>query len=320
MGDLLKTSTSNCIAHYCPPGSTIIVGFSGGPDSVALTHLLVSLREQLGITIIAAHLNHGWHSQATEIANWCVDWCKQQGISCIVGHVGTYKDLVTANGSQEDLGRQLRQEFFADIAQQYSATAIALAHHCDDQIETMLIRCIRGSSLQGLTGMRIANDRYLRPLLSHTKQQIYDYLAENNLTYCIDPTNDTDDYLRNRIRHHVIPAMQAADARAIQGLTKTMDQLQQVSDWFNEYCKSMLESLADSKTHLRLKALQSQDPIVRKQILLQWFIDLDLPHQPTTAWLNEIDRFIMNPRGGSHKVHPQWQIKKQGSVLWIENP
>ncbi|MCL4380521.1 tRNA lysidine(34) synthetase TilS [Candidatus Dependentiae bacterium] len=316
---MLVTTVAHCLDRYCRPGNRILVGFSGGPDSLCLLHILYRLQQQYGYTLIAAHLNHGWHDQAATTAAWAAQWCQERSIPCIIGDAATFIHAVVDRGSQEDRGRQLRRAFFAAVAQEQRADYIVLGHHADDQIETMLIRCIRGSSLAGLAGMQECEGLYLRPLLPCRKLAIMHYLHEQQLVYCQDPTNNSDNYLRNRLRHAVIPALQQADARAIDGITRTIEQLRELHSWLASAVEEELQQVTiDSIEHLSLPLLCNRAPVIRRQILLQWFIRQQLPCNPTAAWLAEIDRFIMQPQGGSHQVHPTWRLVKAGKKIRVQ--
>lgn len=306
------------IARYCPPGSHLLVGFSGGADSLCLLHILHQLQGPLQYTITAAHLNHEWYPQEdNNIASWCAQWCSTRNIPYVSACASDINYDIIDRGSQEDRARQLRRHFLTTTAQQRGAHAILLGHHQEDQAETMLIRAIRGSSLEGLCGMQIQQGMYIRPLLYTSKQDILIYLAEHGLHYQQDPANTQSCYLRNRIRQQVLPALQEVDERAVQGISNTMQHLQEMQSWFHEHTIALLHSMLTSEHHLQLQPLRAQSSVVRRHLLLQWFIMQKLPCQVSSAWLHEIERFIMMKQGGTHQVHAQWQLRKQGPLLRI---
>src|SRR5580704_10711033 len=162
------------IAHHklFSDGSTIVLGLSGGPDSIFLLHVLAALHNQKKITLIAAHLDHGWRATSAADAQFCMHEAQRLGIACIIGHLDEFKDTISWNGSQEELGRKTRRLFLQQVAERYNAHHIALAHHAQDQQETFFIRLIRGSSIAGLASMLPANGIYIRPLLATSKTDI----------------------------------------------------------------------------------------------------------------------------------------------------
>ncbi len=131
-------------------GDTIIVGLSGGPDSVFLLHFLATLKKEYNLTLIAAHLNHGWRESAIDDELFCKTLCTEQGITYRSAHASKLTPTKKSRGSLEDEGRMLRHHFFAQLAQEYNAHKIALAHHQDDQEETFFIRLIRVQASPGL--------------------------------------------------------------------------------------------------------------------------------------------------------------------------
>src|SRR5579859_4278080 len=140
--------------HLIPDNHKIVVGLSGGPDSIFLLHLLADIRTQKNITLIAAHLDHQWRSNSAEDVIFCKKACDDLGIPFVSAQASDLSVAIKPNGSKEEVGRKLRRAFLESVAQQHNAHAIALAHHLQDQEETFLIRLIRGTTLSGLIGMR----------------------------------------------------------------------------------------------------------------------------------------------------------------------
>lgn len=192
---------------------SIIIGLSGGPDSVFLLLLLKQLQDQKLIDLQAAHLNHGWRENADADVNFCRDLCHKLGISLTIEHAKNLAIDIKPNGSKEEIGRKLRRHFFEQVRTQKKANFVMLAHHLQDQQETFFLRMLRGATLSGLCSMQPVAGIYLRPLLEVSKQEMLDYLHEQGIAYCIDETNQADDFLRNRIRKKVLPAMKACDER-----------------------------------------------------------------------------------------------------------
>ncbi len=235
--------------NLIPDTSTLILGLSGGPDSVFLLHVLAALRQEKNFTIIAAHLNHEWRAESLYDEQVSQELCQQLGITFISKKMSELHLNIKFNGSKEEIGRKARRTFFESMAKEYHAHAIALAHHADDQQETFFIRLMRGASLAGLAGMKAKDGLYIRPLLNIKKVEILEYLHEHNIAYAIDTSNESADYLRNRIRRSVIPALRAADERFDMNFETTHEQLQQAEDFLQELAKEAFKQIIFSKNY-----------------------------------------------------------------------
>jgi tRNA(Ile)-lysidine synthase len=299
------------------PDSTIIVGLSGGPDSIYLLHQLHQLEELLNITIIAAHLDHEWQESSKVAVKICQQACDQLSITLIIKKLSELKFEAKWNGSQEELGRNMRRHFFAIIAQEYQASAIALAHHQQDQHETFFIRLLRGSSLTGLTGIHEQEGLYVRPILHCSKQDILNYLHEHKIAYYTDPTNCSDNYLRNRIRNHVIPALQFADHRFNQKLSATMSHLTQVEDFLNEQVTHTLDKMS-SNQGIDLYIFLSLHLVLQQRLLLHLMITEQVVFTPSQNLFKEIMRFLEKSTSNTHTIHDSWMIQKNKSHFAIK--
>lgn len=170
---------------------------SGGPDSVALAYILKSL----GYPIIIAHLNHRLRgAESDEDEKFVRDLAKRWGVPCVV-----QKSDISKTGNLENNARQIRYTFLEKVRRAYGAKYIAIAHHFDDQIETVLMHAARGAGLRGLCGMPLKKDAIIRPLLDVGRQDILDYLKKHRLAYRTDSSNLDLRFTRNYWRHMVIP-------------------------------------------------------------------------------------------------------------------
>jgi len=197
----------------------ILLALSGGVDSVALLHLLTRLRHDGGFELFAAHLNHGLRQEAARDAAFAAELCRKLGVPCTVGRTLVRDHL--SGESEEMAARRLRYGFLRGTAMALGASAIALAHHGDDQAETMLLRLIRGTSLTGLSAMSPWQDGLFRPLLSVTRQQIEDYAREQSFSWVEDATNHDPAMARNRVRQCILPEMKAMNPQAVAALSRT---------------------------------------------------------------------------------------------------
>lgn len=307
--------------------ATVIVGLSGGPDSVFLLHALHELRSTYNITLIAAHLDHGWRENSTADLLFCKNLADKLGIAFVGAHAGDIKQPVKDSGSREDLGRRLRRTFFADCMQKYNARAVALAHHQDDQIETFMLRLIRGAGTAGLACMRPKHGFYIRPLLEISKEDILAYLREKSITYMLDHTNFTDEHLRNRIRKYVIPAFNSVDARFAASCVRTIKNMQETEAFLEKTTRSIFDDLAEVREKgtgesggnycMNLAKFRALDPFMRKRILLHLLCCEKVLFTPSEKFFSEILQFLCRTNGGTHDIHPSWSIAKKQNSFYI---
>lgn len=303
-----------------PEGSTIILGMSGGPDSVFLFHYLVTLKETRSFNLITAHLNHGWRSSAHIDEQFCRDLGAQFGITTIIEHATSLLQDIPWTGSKEEQARIARRIFFEKIAGEYQEARIALAHHQDDQDETFFIRLIRGAGLQGLKGMAPRSGLYVRPLLCARKDELLTYLEEHTLAYVLDSTNVDDTYLRNRIRHRVLPALRLCDQRFPGSLQQVLGHLAEADDFCTDLAEKTLQQLVNLRedgSWMNIAAWQQLHPFLQKQVLLSWLCKANVSFTPSQGLFNEIMRFLNQPQGGKHLLYGRWYIHKQNSQARI---
>lgn len=191
------------------PGDTVVVALSGGADSTALLDLLSRL-PGYGLRLVVAHLNHclrGAESDADE--EFCRKLASRHAIPFEARRLDVGGVAAAEGLNLEDAGRRARIAFLDEVRTAYGAVAVALAHHADDQAETVLMRLLRGSGMTGLSGMAYCNSRgYVRPLLDITRAEIEQYLRETGQEWREDASNSDTAYLRNRIRHQLLPLLE----------------------------------------------------------------------------------------------------------------
>ena len=328
--NLKNTLLDDCV-RFCdhhqliPQGKTIVIGLSGGPDSVFLLHLLCSVRFTRDLTLVAAHLDHGWRERSHEDIAFCQKIAEQYAVTFVHGHARdfcpTSTDESKKTGSLEALGRAARRTFFERVVKNHAADCIALGHHADDQLETFFIRLMRGAGVTGLAGIMPRNGRYVHPLLAARKQEILAFLAENKIAYLIDQTNTDRRFLRNRIRHDVIPTLSQTDARFTDSAARTIKLLQRAHDYLAyETEKNLLaiESIRDGKLWIDSAKLLTLHPFLRDQVILAWLIKSRVPFTPSQDLIEEIVRFLCNNKGSCHTLYDSWRIIKKQCYACIE--
>lgn len=192
-------------------GETLLAAVSGGADSTAMLAALAALAPSLGITLVAAHLDHGIRGDASVDDRAHVQaLCKRLGVRLVWSRTDSEARMAARGWSGEDGLRRLRRRFLARAARRVGAGAIATAHTADDQLETLLMRLARGTGLTGLGGMRPRHGRWLKPMLATTRDAARRDLEAAQITWREDASNATRTYLRNRLRLDVVPALLTA--------------------------------------------------------------------------------------------------------------
>lgn len=192
-------------------GTTVVVGVSGGPDSIALLHFLWVNRLKWDLDLIGVHVDHMFRGkQSEEDYKFVQDYCRLLHVTFEGTQVNVpFYQKQNDHTNAQDAARECRYQFFDQMMRKYQADYLALAHHGDDQVETMLMRQVRGSFISGISGMQakrpFSTGEVIRPFLSVTKDEIITYCQDENLKVRIDPTNQKDTYTRNRFRRYVLP-------------------------------------------------------------------------------------------------------------------
>ena len=196
-------------------GDTIIVGASGGPDSQFMIYMLNSLKSHIDFEIILAHLNHLHRKEARNDEDLVRKTAEELNLKFFTRARSMDDYAKKLKLSSEDAGRRLRYEFFNDLAKEYKNPKIAVAHNKDDQAETVLMRIIRGTGLDGLKAMDYKSGNIIRPILDIKKSEIIAYLDFKKIPYAIDHTNFENDYTRNKIRLDIIPKLEEINPRVV---------------------------------------------------------------------------------------------------------
>lgn len=264
----------------------IIAAISGGPDSMALLHLLERIRSVIGINIVCAHVNHNKRIESDDEKVFVEEYCKNKSISFEYMKIIEYGE-----GNFQSNAREIRYNFFREVMGKYNSHILLTAHHGDDLIETILMRIVRGSNLKGYSGFSKISDygtyKIIRPLIFHTKDEIYEYLKSNNLSYVIDSSNNLDDYTRNRYRHTILPFLKSEDARVHEKFLKFSETLME----YDNYYETNINKYYNNKC-LDLSEFNKEDVLTRKKILS--FILKDIYEDNISLITNTHIDLIMN--------------------------
>ena len=185
--------------HMTDRGDSVLAAVSGGADSVCLLLLLHEMAAELGIKVFAFHMNHGIRgAEADRDERFVMELCERLNIPLTVAHEKVEEYAAERGLSGEEAGRILRYHHLGETAEKYQCAKIAVAHHEDDDAETVLLNLFRGSGLAGLSGIRPVRENIIRPLLCVSRKEIEGYLNEQELSWCEDSTNRENDYTRKR--------------------------------------------------------------------------------------------------------------------------
>ena len=256
-----------------PAGARVVIGVSGGPDSVALAHLLLELSAPGAFTLVGlAHLNHQLRPSAARDEQFCRDLAASLGLDILVEH-GDVAAYASAEGlSVEDAARRLRYEFLDRVATRWSADRIAVGHTLDDQAETVLLKLIRGAGLTGVGGISPLKGRVIRPLLEITKGALIGYLSGRGLAWVEDETNADLSNPRNRIRHLVLPELERAYPGASRAIARTAAVARSESEYVESQAAAMFAAVARrTPDGLELdteRLTVAPRPIVRRVLLM----------------------------------------------------
>jgi len=300
--------------------SSILIGLSGGPDSVFLLHVLSHLAPQLSLSLYAAHLDHEWRSSSHEEMLFCQRMAAEHHIPFFHTKASQVSIQHTPRGSWEAYARSLRRSYFQQLQQEHGIDYIALAHHKDDQRETFFIRLLRGAGLKGISGMRPQDGPFIRPLLTLDKSEIRHALDNQDIEYVEDPSNLSETMLRNRIRNHVIPTLEQCDYRATSSLDRTIQHLQQAQDYLEQHVTAVYPQFTctmQNKTGLAIAQTLDAHSYLRRAILLYWLIEHNVPFTPTRALFQEIERFLRNQKSKKHEIRPQWYLYKDRGIVYM---
>ena len=187
----------------------IVIGVSGGPDSMTLLNVLNNLKEKLNIKIFVAHINHMIREEADEETEYVKEFCKKIGVEFFSKRVDVEKEAKRLKIGAEEAGRIIRYDFFEEVAKKVGANKIATAHNSNDNVETIFMNIIRGTSVSGLKGIeKVRDGKFIRPIIECKRSEIEEYCILHKINPKYDKTNSENIYTRNKVRNLLIPYIQ----------------------------------------------------------------------------------------------------------------
>lgn len=246
-------------------GDTVVIGCSGGPDSMALLHMLERLRNELDISIVCAHVNHNIRKESKEELKFLENYC--------LNHSITFESMIIKNYGDDNFhneARTIRYSFFSDVIKKYNAKYLLTAHHGDDLIETILMRIVRGSTLKGYSGfnkiIKMTNYTILRPLIFVTKDEIIKYDKVHKIPYVVDKSNTSDKYTRNRYRKYILPFLKKEDPLVHQKFMKFNEILLEYNDYIDKEMLKKINAIYNQNC-LKIDEFKKLDPIFQNKAI-----------------------------------------------------
>ena len=220
-------------------GDKVVIGVSGGPDSITLLNVLNKFKEKLNIKIYVAHINHSIREEADEETEYVREFCKKIDVEFFCKKIDVESEAKKLKIGTEEAGRNIRYAFFEEVAEKVGANKIATAHNSNDNAETVLMNIIRGTSISGLKGIeKMRDNKFIRPLIETTRATIEEYCRIEKLNPRYDKSNKENIYTRNKIRNLLIPYIQKEfNPNIIEGINR----LSNIAEEEERFINSMIE-------------------------------------------------------------------------------
>jgi tRNA(Ile)-lysidine synthase len=255
-------------------GDSVLVAVSGGPDSVALAHVLLTLAVEYSFRPAIAHLNHCLRGPDSDRdAEFVIAIARQLGVPIYAERKDVLAFQQSRRLSLEEAGRRIRYDFFDAVSAKYGFNKIALGHHRDDNAEQVLINLLRGSGPLGLSGIApVREGKIVRPLIHLRRSEIINYLAEKKIPFVSDASNTDPAFLRSKIRHHLIPELQTTyNPRIIETLNRLAEIIGAEDQWLDDALEPVLKQCvsfrADQKISLALPAFNPLPKAVKRRVI-----------------------------------------------------
>ncbi|MFA6917476.1 MAG: tRNA lysidine(34) synthetase TilS [Candidatus Gracilibacteria bacterium] len=322
----LEDKLLEILKTYLLRKSTIILGVSGGPDSIFLLYILQKLIKTHPVKIIIAHVNHmlrGIESNLDE--KFIKALAKEENHTVHILKKDIGKLSKTLGKGLEETGREIRYEFFKELARKNKANYIITAHQADDNLETVIMNLVRGASMKGLSGMKDVeklskNLKLLRPLLNISKKQIMDYLKTKKIPFRIDKSNKDTVYRRNFIRHKIIPSLKKLNPNLVDTVAKNTKHFREIIKLLEEKAVSWLNKNSLNKTFTKfgVKSFRKQPKTLQKEIILRLYEkiigntkDIETPH------IDEVLKIINSGLGNKEKRLGKLLFRIKNNILDI---
>jgi tRNA(Ile)-lysidine synthase len=267
---IVRATISRCAMFA--RGDTVLVGLSGGPDSVCLLTMLYTFKDDMGLRLHAVYIDHGL--RLTEVPDeiaFCDDLCARLSVPFLVRTVDVKTYAAGRGMNRQEAARELRYQTYEEVLFQVRGGKIALGHTADDQLETFLLRLLRGAGPKGLSGIPPVRGNIVRPLIDTERDDVEEYLHRRSMRYIVDSSNLREDYLRNRIRKTFIPALKKVNPSIVRTTQKTMEILREEERYFDIIITKNLMKLISRKTNSRIELflipMEAMEKVILRRVL-----------------------------------------------------
>ena len=304
------------------PGDRVVVGLSGGADSVCLFLILSELAKEWKLTLYPVHVNHNLRGEAADKDEaFCRSLCEEHGWELSVALVQVEALAAEYGWSVEEAGRNVRYETFRKVAEEKNCNRIAVAHHKNDQAETVLFQLFRGSRVKGLSGMQEKNGNVIRPLLCVCRKEIEEFLQKKKQDFCIDHTNFEEEYTRNLIRGRILPVAEQVSCQAVEHIAATADYMQQVERYLQLQTERLYQKAVTegpSCVRILIPALEEEDGLLGDRVLYEAICRASGGRKDITAgYVVQCRELCTKQTGRQIDLPGGLYAKKNYSELWI---
>lgn len=301
------------------PGDSVLAGVSGGPDSVALLHLLNRLKEELKFSLFAAHLNHMFRGEeADSDARLVKNLAGQWQLPFLTERFDVPEYLKKSGLSPQQGAREVRYRFFEENAARLGANRVALGHHADDQAETVLMNLVRGAGIAGLSGIPPAREGvYIRPLLNARRKEIELYCHTVGIPYRLDCSNQKKVYLRNRVRLELIPLLEEKyNPAVVDSLNRLASIVRDEDEYLEGHARNALKDILisreEGKITLSIERMDHYPAAIKRRVIRAAYRELAGHGRPPA--FEHVDRVLEMGLGGSYRG----TIELPGGILLIK--
>lgn len=293
-------------------GRTVAVGVSGGADSMALLHVLLELKDEFAMNIIACHVNHGIRGESADRdEKFVVEACKRLGVDVRILRADVPGTAKKKHLGVEECGRRIRYDFFNSVADD---VIIATAHTLSDRSETLLLNIARGASVKGLCSIPAVRGNIVRPLIDCTRAEIEKYCSDNSIEFVTDETNFEDIYSRNRIRLNVIPELKKLNPSLERAFMRLISNAEEENDFMNGFSREILGKVK-LKNGYNARLLNDEHPAVRKRVIFE-IINAETGIAPEAVHVEQVDKIL---QGGRTEIIGDTVVEVKNGVMKI-NP
>lgn len=313
------------------PGDTVVEGISGGADSVCMFLILEQYKKELGFNTVAVHVNHGIRKKsADKDQKFVEELCRSKGVD-----LKTYKKDIplickVTKESEEECGRRVRYEIFDEVCRQYDNARIAVAHHMNDQAETVIFRIIRGSGIKGLGGMEPKRDNIIRPLLCLKRDEIEQYLEESDQSYRTDETNNAVKYSRNYIRKKIIPKFENVRTNSVEHINSLSIEAAQINDFMEKKAAELLEEASKEADRnyitrgvsqkYKSDVLSDAEPILLKFAVRAIITEAGISVKDVSrSHVDSLCELVMKPKSGEIHLPGGVTVVKESGIVYIRS-